>query len=97
MIRRTGFDRILTGPGVVISLLLAVGCTTVGPDYEAPAPEIPDAWATAAVEGLSEGDAALQTWWKVRQQTATRNVTRNPMANGSSAATTVHFRLPVSL
>ena len=45
--------------------LLVTGCITVGPDYERPATETPDAWYAAAVEGLGEGEATLQTWWNV--------------------------------
>jgi len=40
-------------------------CTTVGPDYEEPQSTTPDAWHTAAVAGLAEGAAPLQTWWQV--------------------------------
>ena len=44
---------------------LALGGCTVGPDYVQPEIEEPDAWHTAAVEGLEEGEATLQTWWTV--------------------------------
>ena len=44
---------------------LALGGCTVGPDYVEPETEAPDAWHTAAVEGLEEGEATLQTWWDV--------------------------------
>jgi NodT family efflux transporter outer membrane factor (OMF) lipoprotein len=44
---------------------LALGACTVGPDYVQPETETPDAWHTAAVEGLEEGEATLQTWWNV--------------------------------
>ncbi len=44
---------------------LLVGCTTVGPDYEQPQTDMPDAWHTAAVDGLATGEADLQTWWRV--------------------------------
>ena len=40
------------------------GCT-VGPDYVQPEIETPDAWHTAAVDGLEDGEATLQTWWTV--------------------------------
>jgi NodT family efflux transporter outer membrane factor (OMF) lipoprotein len=40
------------------------GCT-VGPDYVQPETETPDAWHTAAVDGLEDGEATLQTWWRV--------------------------------
>jgi NodT family efflux transporter outer membrane factor (OMF) lipoprotein len=41
------------------------GCT-VGPDYEQPEVEtVPDAWHTAATEGVVEGEASIQSWWTV--------------------------------
>ena len=52
-------------------MMIAVGCAltlsgcTVGPDYVQPEIEEPDAWHAAAVEGLEDGDATLQTWWQV--------------------------------
>lgn len=42
---------------------LTSGCTTVGPDYEAPVSTVPDVWFETAVAGVTEGDASLQTWW----------------------------------
>jgi NodT family efflux transporter outer membrane factor (OMF) lipoprotein len=50
---------------VVTALALLTGCITVGPDYEEPTLDIPDAWSAAATEGLEEGTATLQTWWEV--------------------------------
>ena len=44
---------------------LALGGCTVGPDYVEPETKAPDAWHTAAVEGLADGEATLQTWWTV--------------------------------
>jgi NodT family efflux transporter outer membrane factor (OMF) lipoprotein len=38
------------------------GCT-VGPDYLTPDVVTPDAWHEQAVQGLSTGQANLQTWW----------------------------------
>ncbi|MFA9565840.1 MAG: hypothetical protein ACERLM_14205, partial [Acidimicrobiales bacterium] len=49
----------------VVGVALLVACTTVGPDYEQPEIQMPDAWHTAATEGLEDGDAVLQTWWQV--------------------------------
>jgi NodT family efflux transporter outer membrane factor (OMF) lipoprotein len=49
----------------VIGVLSLGGCM-VGPDYEEPElSTVPDAWHMAAVEGLGEGDAPLQTWWTI--------------------------------
>jgi NodT family efflux transporter outer membrane factor (OMF) lipoprotein len=44
---------------------LALGGCTVGPDYVEPEAATPDAWHNAAVEGLEDGEATLQTWWTV--------------------------------
>ena len=46
-------------------LLTLQACTVVGPDYQAPELELPDEWNQAALAGLAEGEADLQTWWKV--------------------------------
>ncbi len=43
--------------------LLVVGCITVGPDYVAPEPEVPDAWANAATAGLETGESNVHLWW----------------------------------
>jgi NodT family efflux transporter outer membrane factor (OMF) lipoprotein len=45
-------------------LLAALGCA-VGPDYQEPAIEMPDAWHQDLVRGLSAGEASLDTWWTV--------------------------------
>ena len=42
---------------------MLAGCAAVGPDYETPEAPVPDAWQNAALDGLFEGDATLQTWW----------------------------------
>ena len=47
-----------------LSALMLAGCAAVGPDYEPPEVPVSDAWQNAALEGLSEGDATLQTWWR---------------------------------
>ena len=57
----TGSTRRCLVPAVVAVALSA--CAAVGPDYEPPEVPVPDAWQSAAVEGLSEGTATLQTWW----------------------------------
>lgn len=46
--------------------LVTLAACTVGPDYVPPeVPTVPDAWNRAATEGLAEGEASVQTWWKV--------------------------------
>ena len=48
---------------IAVMLIVSTGCMTVGPDYEAPLPAVPDTWHTTATAGLAEGEASLQTWW----------------------------------
>jgi multidrug efflux system outer membrane protein len=48
-----------------LCLFALQACKAVGPDYEAPQLELPDAWNQAALAGLEEGEADLRTWWKV--------------------------------
>jgi multidrug efflux system outer membrane protein len=47
---------------ILLPLLLAA--CSVGPDYEPPMPPTPDLWHADAVEGLSTGEATLETWWE---------------------------------
>jgi NodT family efflux transporter outer membrane factor (OMF) lipoprotein len=50
---------------VAVSLGTFAGCS-VGPDYVEPElPDMPDAWHTAAVDGVLEGQAPLETWWTI--------------------------------
>jgi NodT family efflux transporter outer membrane factor (OMF) lipoprotein len=49
----------------ILTAAMFAACTTVGPNYEQPAVEMPDSWHVAAVEGLEDGRADLQTWWRV--------------------------------
>lgn len=42
---------------------LGAGCSAVGPDYERPEIEAPDAWKTAVTEELADDDSGLETWW----------------------------------
>ncbi len=51
------------GLTLFLAVLTLAGCAAVGPDYEPPEVPVPDAWQNAALEGFSEGDATLQTWW----------------------------------
>ena len=50
---------------IAVGFALTLSGCTVGPDYVQPEIEEPDAWHAAAVEGLEEGEATLQTWWQV--------------------------------
>jgi NodT family efflux transporter outer membrane factor (OMF) lipoprotein len=48
-----------------LAALLVIGGCAVGPDYQEPAIDMPDAWHQELVRGLSAGDAGLDTWWTV--------------------------------
>lgn len=53
---------LLVGSG----LLLLNGCSSlpsVGPDYEEPEMEVPDAWHDAVRDEFKTGEPNLQTWW----------------------------------
>ncbi|MEE9369804.1 MAG: efflux transporter outer membrane subunit [Pontiella sp.] len=53
-------------PFVAASVVLLLnGCMSVGPDYEQPEMEMPDAWHQAVQKDLSTGTPDLQTWWTV--------------------------------
>lgn len=43
-------------------VLVAAGCA-VGPDYEAPEPELPDAWQNAAAADVGDSLSTLESWW----------------------------------
>ena len=72
---------LLSTAAVAFALILN-GCT-VGPDYAKPELEtVPDEWNTQATEGLSEGDATLQTWWTVFEDpTLTSLIERSRISN----------------
>jgi len=46
----------------VLGLALVSGCK-VGPDYEPPESEMPDAWHQELTKGLAEGETNIRTWW----------------------------------
>ena len=48
---------------MVISVGMFIQGCTVGPNYIKPDIETPDIWHEQAVQGLSTGQANLQTWW----------------------------------
>jgi outer membrane protein TolC len=46
-------------------VLLLSGCAAVGPDYQKPEVEVPDKWQAPLIEGVTEGQSGIQTWWKL--------------------------------
>lgn len=49
---------------VFVASFAAAGCS-VGPDYRAPSAQVPDRWHQSATQGLAEGKADAQQWWRV--------------------------------
>lgn len=49
----------------VLVVCLGAGCISVGPNYERPESDLPDAWNRAAMDGLAAGAPSLVTWWDV--------------------------------
>jgi len=50
----------------VLALLILQGCAAVGPNYEKPEIQTPDAWTEKVAEEVAKGpDSSLQTWWTV--------------------------------
>ena len=63
------------------SLLLALAGCAVGPDYQQPEIDTPDAWHQALTDGLVSGESSFETWWTVvccpgKTWTPIRTVTR---------------------
>jgi len=48
--------------GGALALLLTAGCA-VGPDYEAPEPDLPDAWENAAAADVVGETPVILDWW----------------------------------
>ena len=50
--------------GATALILMAGGCLSVGPDYEAPAVAMPDAWQQEVAKGLEPGPTNIDRWWE---------------------------------
>jgi NodT family efflux transporter outer membrane factor (OMF) lipoprotein len=48
---------------ILLGLAALTTSCTVGPDYKQPVVEVPDVWEKNAIEGVEQGEAAIQTWW----------------------------------
>ncbi len=67
---------------ITVTTLLLNGCLSVGPDYEEPQMEIPDAWHQAMQEDVSSEKQDLQTWWTVfGDETLNSLITRSATNN----------------
>ena len=51
-------------PPALLGLLLAAGCASVGPSYEAPGTDLPGGWRDRPSSGLRSGPADLAGWWR---------------------------------
>jgi len=58
----------IMGPAILAALLLLGGCT-VGPDYEVPEIEVPDAWENAAAADMADSNHVLKDWWSAFNDT----------------------------
>lgn len=50
--------------GILAPLILAVGCTTVGPEYERPEVQVNPDWLQAELEQFNTSPAELAQWWE---------------------------------
>lgn len=50
---------------LALTALLAAGACTVGPDYEKPELELPEAWRTERGDALQTGDVTTDAWWSL--------------------------------
>lgn len=48
-----------------LCISLLTGCVSVGPDYEAPEPDLPDQWHASVMRDFKSGEPAMEAWWKV--------------------------------
>ncbi len=51
------------GRGLLVALTLVAGGCAVGPDYEVPEFESPDAWQNAAAEDVQADAPVIKQWW----------------------------------
>ncbi|MCK5528310.1 MAG: TolC family protein, partial [Kiritimatiellae bacterium] len=72
---------------LLVFLIMAVtlsGCLSVGPDYEQPEIETPDAWGQAIMSDFQAGtNSSMQNWWtvfndEVLNEMITMSSTNNP-------------------
>jgi multidrug efflux system outer membrane protein len=76
----------LTGAG----LLLLNGCgslPSVGPDYVAPEPEVPDAWHDAVQNDFKAGEPDLQSWWTIFNDTTLNTLIERSSTNNLTLKT----------
>jgi len=50
--------------GILVPLIFAVGCTSVGPEYERPEASVNPVWLQAELEQFDTSPAELAQWWE---------------------------------
>lgn len=75
--------------GAAGCLFALSGCLTVGPDYQSPQAAAPDRWQTAAIQGLAQSKAPLQTWWQVFKDPALETLMAEVRTNNQDLAAAV--------
>lgn len=73
------------GAGAAVLMALGAGCFSVGPDYRAPAPAVPEAWRGTAGES---GDTMAE-WWTVFGDAALEGLVADARANNRDLAAAV--------
>lgn len=71
----------------IAGFALLNGCVSVGPDYEAPEVETPDAWHEAVMSDFESGEPNLQTWWTVFNDEALNGLIERVSTNNLSLKT----------
>ncbi len=49
---------------LILGTMLISGCLMIGPDYETPETETPDAWKSAAIKDIESSDTPMHLWWE---------------------------------
>lgn len=62
--RRTAMFSALRCSCAVVAALTA-GCVTVGPDYAAPTPVVPDQWQQTVLDEMSSDEPDIIRWWEL--------------------------------
>ena len=66
--------------GTVVTALLAA-CTTVGPTYQPPSPDMPSRWSETAENVSVRADAKISTWWTLFRDPVLDSLVTRAMAS----------------
>ncbi|NIP96018.1 MAG: TolC family protein, partial [Akkermansiaceae bacterium] len=73
-----------------LALLLTAGCASVGPDYHAPEPNMPERWNATSLEAINAGEAdeeALAAWWENLNDPVLTGLIHQALANNHDIRT----------